>query len=95
MWTVPCNNRRIVKEHADWYAVNAKRESASNKPAYVGYYKFLCPRKPQVRQILMGRRRRALAKVEGLDGVHLGLRATSRCHLAKGLWEKYGHRAGP
>ena len=89
MWTVPCNNRRIVKEHADWYAVNAKRESASNKPAYVGYYKFLCPRKPQVRQFI-GTTAEALAKVEGLDGVHLDYVRLPDVILAKGLWEKYG-----
>ena len=35
-----------IKEHPDWYNVNAKGEAAWDKPAYVDYYKFLDPARP-------------------------------------------------
>ncbi len=88
MWTVPCNNPRIVKQHGDWYAVNGKGEPANTKPAYVNYYKFLCPRLPEVREFIRGNVA-ALAAIDDLDGVHLDYVRLPDVILAKGLWAKY------
>ena len=49
MWCMPCLVPEIVRDHAEWYNVNAKGESAVDKPAYVGYYKFMDPAHPEVR----------------------------------------------
>jgi carboxypeptidase C (cathepsin A) len=37
----------VIRDHPDWYNVNAKGESAVDKPAYVDYYKFLDPARPE------------------------------------------------
>ena len=88
MWTVPCNNPRIVEQHGEWYAVNRLGEPANTKPAYVGYYKFLCPRRPEVREFIQGNVA-ALAQIDSLDGVHLDYVRLPDVILAKGLWAKY------
>jgi uncharacterized lipoprotein YddW (UPF0748 family) len=89
MWTVPCNNRRIIEQHGDWYAVNGKGEPAHQKPAYVNYYRFLCPRRPEVREFVAGTVQ-ALSAIDDLDGVHLDYVRLPDVILAKGLWAKYG-----
>ena len=48
MWTMICGRDEIIRDHPDWYNVNAKGESAHDKPAYVDYYKFLEDRKSVV-----------------------------------------------
>jgi len=85
---MPCTNRRIVREHGDWYAVNGLGEPANTKPAYVGYYKFLCPRRPESRAFVEGNVA-ALAAIPELDGVHLDYVRLPDVILAKGLWKKY------
>lgn len=70
MHTMACNIPQIYQNHADWYDVNGKGESAADKPAYVDYYKFLCPSQPQVHEFLQ-RRVAELAAFDELDGIHL------------------------
>ncbi len=88
MWTMPCNIPAIVKEHPDWYAVNGLAESASVKPAYVGYYKFLCPNNPEVREFITSNIN-ALAKIEDIDGIHLDYVRLPDVILAEALQPKY------
>src|SRR5262245_41159163 len=52
MWCMPCSIPEILQKHPDWYNVNAKGESAADKPAYVPYYKFLDPARPEVREFV-------------------------------------------
>ena len=52
MWTMPCNNTRIIEEHPDWHAVNRNGQPTHGHPAYMKYYKFLCPKKPEVRSFI-------------------------------------------
>ena len=55
---------------SDLYAVNRNGESAFDKPAYVSYYKFLCPSKEgsfNFLSELYGN----IAAVEEVDGIHL------------------------
>lgn len=88
MWTMPCNDENMLREHPDWYVVNRKGESAAEAPAYVPYYKFLCPRRPEVRSFI-AKRVRTLAAIEDLDGIHLDYVRMPDVILAEGLQPKY------
>lgn len=72
-----------------WYGVNGKGESALTDPAYVDYYKFLCPNYEGVYQFLSNMYT-SVAKVDAIDGVHLDYIRFPDVILARGLWEKYG-----
>ncbi|MBP8790034.1 MAG: hypothetical protein KBH01_01235 [Breznakibacter sp.] len=74
---------------ADLYAVNGKGESAFDKPAYVDYYKFLCPNREEVFTFL-SEMYGAVAAVPEIDGIHLDYIRFPDVILARGLWDKYG-----
>ena len=74
---------------SSWYGVNGKGESALIKPAYVDYYKFLCPSQEGVYQFLSDMYL-AVAEVDEVDGVHLDYIRFPDVILARGLWDKYG-----
>ena len=66
-WTM---NRHEVKEtHPDWFAVNRKGESCFDKPAYVDYYRFLCPNHEGVAEYLAADYVK-IANLPYVDGVH-------------------------
>lgn len=88
MWCMPCMNPDIMKEHPDWYNVNAMGESAVDKPAYVPYYRFLDPGRPEVRKWVQGIVD-DLASIPELTGVHLDYIRHPDAILPKGLWKKY------
>jgi len=88
MWTMPCNNEEIIRNHPDWFAVSGLNEPAHLKPAYVGYYKFLCPCHPEVQDFVKGNVE-ALAKIEELDGVHLDYVRLPDVILAEALQPNY------
>jgi uncharacterized lipoprotein YddW (UPF0748 family) len=89
MWSLPCLLPDVLTDHPDWYNVNAKGESAADKPAYVDYYKFLDPARPEVRQFVRGTVRE-LAGIAGLTGIHLDYIRHPDAILPSGLWSKYG-----
>ena len=89
MWCMPCLIDSVIKTHPDWYNVNAKGESAVEKPAYVDYYKFLDPARPEVREFVRDTVRE-LAAIPGLTGVHLDYIRHPDAILPSGLWSKYG-----
>ncbi len=70
MWTMPCNVDEIIKRHPEWYVVNRLGESSVAKPAYVDFYKFLCPSRPEVWEFLQ-RTVNELSQYNDLDGIHL------------------------
>lgn len=74
---------------AESYAVNGLGESALDKPAYVDYYKFLCPNREEVYQFLSNMYV-GVAEVPEIDGVHLDYIRYPDVILARGLWDKYG-----
>ena len=88
MWSMPCMIDEIMKKHPDWYNVNAKGESAVDKPAYVDYYKFLDPGRPEVREWVQATVRE-LAGIAELTGIHLDYIRHPDAILPKGLWAKY------
>jgi len=71
------------------YAVNGLGESALNKPAYVSYYKFLCPNRSGTHDYLLDIYGK-VAEVKELDGIHLDYIRFPDVILARGLWDKYG-----
>ena len=89
MWCMPCLVDDVIKQHPDWYNVNAKGESAVDKPAYVDYYKFLDPARTEVREFVRGTVRE-LAAIPGLAGIHLDYIRHPDAILPSGLWAKYG-----
>ena len=88
MFTMPCNNEKIVTEHPDWFAVNGLGESAATKPAYVDYYKFLCPCHPEAQEFVKSNVK-SLAEIDGIDGVHFDYVRLPDVILAEGLQPKY------
>ncbi|TXB66516.1 family 10 glycosylhydrolase [Phaeodactylibacter luteus] len=89
MWTMPLNNPDMVEQHPDWYAVNGLGQPANTHPAYVDYYKFMCPCHPEVQAYVAGNVR-SLARISEVDGVHLDYVRLPDVILAKGLQPKYG-----
>jgi uncharacterized lipoprotein YddW (UPF0748 family) len=88
MWSMPCMVPEIIHHHPDWYNVNAKGQSAVDKPAYVDYYKFLDPGRPEVREWVQATVKE-LAAIPELTGVHLDYIRHPDAILPKGLWSKY------
>ena len=88
IWCMPCMVDAILSQHPDWYDVNARGESAATKPAYVDYYKFLDPIRPEVREWIQGTVKE-LAGIAELTGVHLDYIRYPDAILARGLWSKY------
>ena len=79
-------NEFLTKE---LYAVNRNGESAFDKPAYVAYYKFLCPARNSVFRFLEDLYMK-IACIPNVDGIHLDYIRFPDVILAKGLWKKYG-----
>jgi uncharacterized lipoprotein YddW (UPF0748 family) len=89
MWTMPCNIESVRSEHPEWYMVNRLGESAAEKPAYVDYYRFLCPSRPEVSRFL-AQTVEELAVIEHLDGVHLDYIRYPDVILPEALQPRYG-----
>jgi hypothetical protein len=84
-----CGQDDVIRNHPDWYNVNAKGESAHDKPAYVDYYKFLDPARPEVREFIRDTVRE-ISAIRGLASVHLDYVRHPDAILPSGLWSKYG-----
>ena len=89
MWSMPCNIEEIYTKHPDWYVVNRKGESAAEKPAYVPYYRFLCPSQPGAQEFVR-ETASELAQYDGLAGVHFDYIRYPDVILPEGLQPKYG-----
>lgn len=89
MHSMPCTVPEIVEGHPEWYGVNGRGESAATKPAYVNYYKFLCPSRPEVQEFVRTRVIE-LSEYEGLASVHLDYIRFPDVILASSLQPKYG-----
>ncbi len=87
--TMARNGDSWAKEnHPEWYTVSRNLESSLEKPPYVGYYKWVCPSRPPVREYL-SRRVGEFAAHSGVDGVHLDYVRHCDVILPRGLWEQY------
>lgn len=88
MWCMICNIESIHKEHPEWFSVNRNGESSIEKPAYVGYYNFLCPSRAEVHEYLQNIVSE-LAQVDELDGIHFDYIRHPDVILPEALQPKY------
>ena len=82
------NDQNLIKQHPDWFVVNRDGKSSITDPAYVGYYRFLCPSNPDVHQYLKDQLDEYL-KVPGLDGINLDYIRYPDVILPIALWDIY------
>ncbi len=86
---VPTMVQRGEGIDSSWYSVSREGFSAVERPAYVGYYTFLCPNREEVYEYLAPKYI-ALAEIPEVDGIHLDYIRYADVILARGLWDKYG-----
>ena len=88
-WKWTMNRSELLQTKPDWYAVNRKGESSFDKPAYVDYYRFLCPNREGVAEYLAADYVKE-SKKPYVDGVHLDNVRYPDIVLPIGLWKNYG-----
>ncbi len=89
-WTLNRNGDQWAQaNHPEWFTVSRNLESSLENPPYVGYYKWVCPSRHQVREYLAGLIS-DLAATPGVDGVHLDYVRHCDVILPRGLWDQYG-----
>lgn len=88
-WKWTMNRRELLDKHPDWFAVNRKGESSYDKPAYVDYYRFLCPYHQGVAEYLAEDYVKEAHKPY-VDGVHLDYVRMPDVILPVSLWKNYG-----
>ena len=75
-------------QHPEWYAVSKDGNSCYDTRPYVDYYQWLCPNREESRNHILGLIE-ALAKVEGIESVHLDYIRFSDIFLPIALLPKY------
>lgn len=88
-WKWTMNRKEVMDTHPEWFAVNRKGESSFDKPAYVEYYRFLCPNREGVAEYLAEDYVKELQKPY-VDGVHLDYVRMPDIVLPTDLWKNYG-----
>ncbi|MCQ2149059.1 MAG: family 10 glycosylhydrolase [Bacteroidales bacterium] len=88
-WRWTMNRADLLDSHPEWFAVNRKSESTFDKPAYVDYYRFLCPSHPEVAEFLADDYLE-LSRLKYVDGMHLDYVRFPDVILPVSLWSGYG-----
>jgi uncharacterized lipoprotein YddW (UPF0748 family) len=70
IFSLMCNSDKIRKSHPEWFTLNRNLQSSLEQPPYVGYYRWLCPSRPEVTEYL-GAIVNELSQLVDLDGIHL------------------------
>ncbi len=78
----------VKANHPEWFDVSRNGDSSLTKPPYVGYYQWLCPSRPEVRDYLCTIVK-GVAQIRGVDAVHLDYIRHPDVILPAGLWSKY------
>lgn len=60
----------VALQHPEWYMVSRDGKSCYDNRPYVDYYQWLCPTRQESRNYILGLVE-ALAKVDGIESVHL------------------------
>jgi uncharacterized lipoprotein YddW (UPF0748 family) len=90
IWVLNRSGDREVRErHPDWFTVSRNGNSSLTRPPYVGYYQWVCPTRPEVRQYLE-QVVAAVARDPAVDGVHFDYIRHCDVILPIALWPKYG-----
>jgi hypothetical protein len=88
IWTMNRGEKELLAAHPEWYAKNRKGESCADHPPYVGYYRWLCPSKPEVVNYLKEQAEAVLSK-DYVDGLHLDYVRYCDVILPVNLWTNY------
>lgn len=88
MWTMNRGEKELLSSHPEWYAVSRSGKSCATAPAYVDYYRFLCPSHPDVPQYLVEKAQEQLEKKD-IDGLHLDYIRYPDVVLPVNLWQNY------
>ncbi len=88
MWIMNRGEKELLQSHPEWYAKNKLGESCADKPPYVGYYRWLCPSRPEVLNYLKNVVADTLKK-DYVDGIHLDYIRYSDVILPFNLWDQY------
>ncbi|WP_169515972.1 putative glycoside hydrolase [Gaetbulibacter saemankumensis] len=78
----------IALQHPNWYMVSKEGKSCFDTRPYVDYYQWLCPTRKESRNHVLGLVE-GLAKVEGIESVHLDYIRFPDIFLPIGLLPKY------
>jgi len=88
MWTMNRGEKELLENHPEWYAISRDGKSCATHPPYVGYYRWLCPSKPEVKDYLQKQVEQILRK-DYVDGIHLDYIRYCDVILPVNLWDKY------
>lgn len=88
LWKITMMQGGMEDEHPEWYAVNRNGAPTATDPPYVDYYKFLCPSREPVQQLLV-QQVTELAQLEGVTSIHLDYIRYPDVILPVALWPKY------
>ena len=88
MFTMNRPGDSIALQHPEWYAVSREGKSNYDTRRYVDYYQWLCPTRKESREHVLSLVE-GLAKVEGIESVHLDYIRFSDIFLPIGLLPKY------
>ncbi len=78
----------VALQHPEWYMVSRDGKSCFDTRPYVGYYQWLCPTRKESRNHILSLVE-GLAKVEGIESVHLDYIRFPDIFLPIGLLPKY------
>ena len=87
-WTMNKGVKTLMEQHPEWYAVSREGKSVIDHPPYVGYYRWLCPSKPEVQAYLKQEAEQILSK-DYIDGLHLDYIRFCDVILPLNLWKDY------
>ncbi|MFV0248382.1 MAG: hypothetical protein ACK5H1_05435 [Tenacibaculum sp.] len=89
-WIMTINrpNDSVALKHPEWYAVSREGKSCFDVRPYVDYYQWLCPTNKESKSHILGLIE-SLAKVKGIESVHLDYIRFSDIFLPIGLLPKY------
>ena len=89
-WIMAMNrpNDSVALQHPEWYMVSRDGKSCFDTRPYVEYYQWLCPTRKESRNHILGMVE-GLAKVEGVESVHLDYIRFPDIFLPIGLLPKY------
>lgn len=82
------NDESIITSNPDWFIKNKNGQSCITHPAYVNYYKWLCPNHPEVLDFLTSSIQ-DLCKISKLRGIHLDYIRLPDVILPKGIQPQY------
>ncbi len=88
MWAVNRPGDTIAQKHPEWYMVSRDGKSCYDTRPYVDYYQWLCPTREESRNHILSLVE-GLAKVEGIESVHLDYIRFPDIFLPIGLLPKY------